>query len=194
MGPFILSLCDRSGNWSQPYVDNGYEVMTVDLARDGQDIRLLKYLGRPVHGILAAPPCTHFSGAGAWMWEKKGESALLEGLALVDACLRMVAVYKPVFWALENPKGRLKDYLGPPAWRFDPCEFGDNYTKRTCLWGHFTPPRPLFAPQARKAVRPELHPGKPGSRDRTTYLGSKGREQRSVTPMGFAQAFFEANP
>ena len=73
---------------------------------------------------------------------------MLDGLAVVDACLRAVAVYRPTWWALENPIGRLKDYLGDPAFRFDPCDFGDPWTKRTWLWGHFTPPTPLMCPAA----------------------------------------------
>jgi hypothetical protein len=94
VGRLILSLCDLSGNWSRPYAEAGYEVIAVDLAR-GQDVRLLRHLGRPVWGILAAPPCTHFARVGARFWEVKGEAALLEGLAVVDACLRAVAIYRP---------------------------------------------------------------------------------------------------
>lgn len=32
--PLILSLCDYSGNWSDPYSQAGYEVEQVDLKRD----------------------------------------------------------------------------------------------------------------------------------------------------------------
>jgi hypothetical protein len=60
----ILSLCDRTGNWSRPYEEDGYDVIRVDL-EDGQDVRLLELPNRPVHGILAAPPCTVFAGSGA---------------------------------------------------------------------------------------------------------------------------------
>lgn len=189
--PTILSLCDLTGNWSRPYEEAGYRVVRVDLGR-GEDVRLLRRLDEPVHGILAAPPCTHFARSGAWKWAEKGEPAILEGLAIVDACLRAVAIYRPAWWALENPIGRLQDYLGPPAWKFDPHQFGDNFSKRTWLWGHFTPPTPLFSAQARKAVAVALV-GRPGGRDRTTLLGGRNRAARSATPEGFARAFFEVN-
>ena len=130
----ILSLCDYTGNWSRPYEMAGYQVVRVDL-QHGQDVRLLPVLDVPIHGILAAPPCDHFAASGARWWEGKGEQAVLDGLAAVDACLRAVAIYRPVWWALENPVGRLRRWLGPPAWTFQPCHFGDPYTKRTCLWG-----------------------------------------------------------
>jgi hypothetical protein len=188
----ILSLCDHTGAWSRPYEEAGYEVVRVDLL-DGRDVRLLKRLDTPVHGILAAPPCTHFARSGAWKWAEKGEAALLEGLAVVDACLRAVAIYRPAWWCLENPIGRLQDYLGPPAWKFDPCDYGDSFTKRTWLWGDFTPPTPLFSAQARKAV-PVTLAGRAGGRDRTTLLSSRDKVGRSATPPGFAMAFFEVNP
>jgi hypothetical protein len=56
----ILSLCDYSGAWSQPYVDAGYDVVRVDIKR-GQDIRLFEALPFPVRGVLAAPPCNAFT-------------------------------------------------------------------------------------------------------------------------------------
>ena len=84
-GKTILSLFDYSGNWSKPYRDAGYHVIQIDI-KHGQDVRLLKLAGLPtIHGILAAPPCTEFASSGARWWAEKGEQALLDGLALVDA-------------------------------------------------------------------------------------------------------------
>lgn len=202
----ILSLCDYSGIWSQPYGDAGYHVIQVDL-KFGQDIRLLKYPGN-VYGILAAPPCTHFCVSGARWWEGKGEAALLEGLQLVDACLRFVAMCEPEFWVLENPAGRLRDYLGKPVMYFQPWEFGDPYTKKTCLWGKFN--IPVKTPCE---VNPEIgkigHVGEnkrfvaeDGHNDPRKRFPSKMHllppsanrsTLRSITPPGFAEAFFKAN-
>jgi hypothetical protein len=183
----ILSLCDYSGVWSAPYEKAGYDVMRVDL-QHGQDIRLLKYPG-PVHGILAAPPCRVFCRPGAQWWGEWGEGGLCEGLALADACLRFVAICRPVWWVLENPPGRLSEYYGPPRFDFHPWEFGDPYTKHTYLWGRFTIPQ-------RCPVEPEPYPAhlKPGHRDRTSRMSSSQRNQRAETPPGFARAFYEANP
>src|SRR5882672_12633911 len=137
MNRLILDLCAGTGSWSEPYRAAGYEVRLVTLP---EDVRLLRWCpDEPVHGILAAPPCTHFAASGARWYAEKGAAALLDGLSVVDACLRMVMVCKPKWWALENPVGRLKDYLGPPVMYFDPCDYGDPYTKKTGLWGDFTP-------------------------------------------------------
>jgi hypothetical protein len=199
-GETILSLCDHSGRWCRPYRDAGYDVVQVDLEH-GQDVRLLRRLPGRVRGILAAPPCDHFSRAGAHLWSSKGEAALLEGLSVVDACLRAVAIYRPAWWALENPIGRLQDYLGPPTWKFDPYEFGalsdeedrDAYTKRTWLWGQFTVPAAvLIGCDAR--VAPASFGTGPGCRDWTTRKSSRHKAARSATPTGFARAFFRCNP
>lgn len=189
VGRTILSLCDHTGNWSRPYERAGYEVVRVDI-QDGQDVRLMEFPGR-VHGILAAPPCDHFAASGARWWEAKGEAAILDGLSIVDACLRIVTISRPEWWVLENPVGRLRRWLGPPVWTFDPCGFGlsdsDAYTKKTLLWGNFCPPVPLVSVVARTPLVPIL-----GSK--MHRMSSSAKAQRSATPEGFAQAFFEANP
>lgn len=173
----ILSLCDLSGVWSDPYRLAGYTVLQIDL-QSGQDIRLLERIDS-AWGILAAPPCTVFSLAGnrSWSAGRRSESDLLEALSIVDACLRQVTILQPEWWALENPRGRISKYLGKPRWEFQPYEYGDKWSKRTCLWGKFN------IPTLKKVVVPEFS------------LTEKYRDpnQRSTTPPGFAQAFFEAN-
>jgi len=187
----IISLCDYSGIWSQPYLDAGYKVIRADLA-SGSDVRLFKFPGK-VHGIIAQPPCTHLAGSGARWWAKKGQAALLEALAIVDACLRIVTVSQPEWWVLENPVGRLGDYLGAPAFYFDPCDYGtlggneDAYTKKTCLWGKFAPPMPLFVGEL-TAVAPVL-----GSKMHILPPSPERARLRSMTPEGFARAFFMVN-
>ncbi len=174
----ILSLCDYSGNWSQPYRENGYHILQIDLKTE-QDVRLLKHLSYRIYGILAAPPCTEFALSGNQHWGRKGRKALIEGLSIVDACLRAVVLYNPHFWVLENPMGRLKDYLGPPVYSFNPCDFGDPYKKKTLLWGKFNLP-------IKEPVEPIL-----GSLMHRMW--STDKEEKSNTPMGFSYAFFKAN-
>lgn len=177
----VLSLCDYTGAWSRPYREAGYDVVQVDI-RNGADVRLFEALPFPVRGVLAAPPCTDFAASGARWWDAKGEDALLAGLAVVDACMRIVLVHRPQWWCLENPVGRLRRFLGAPRMAFDPADYGDPYTKRTLLWGDFREPtmRPV------EAVEGSLMHRMSPSADRPA--------RRSVTPAGFAQAFFEANP
>lgn len=181
----ILSLYDYSGVWSQPYAEDGYDVIQIDRKLTGSDVRLMELpeLGlsdRFVHGILAAPPCTVFANSGA-RWERS-EEEMLEGLSTVDAVCRLVVATQPQWWVIENPHGKLSRYLGPPVMTYQPNEYGDPYTKMTCLWGKFNPP-------VRQPVEAVL-----GSKMHLVAPGPRRQEIRSETPAGFARAFFEANP
>lgn len=198
MNKTILSLFDYSGRWSQPYRENGYEVFQVDI-KLGIDILELQPEDMPfesVYGILAAPPCTDFAGSGAQYWGAKDLDGRTEkSLALVRKTLEFVDYYDPKFWVLENPVGRLPRLiprLGSP-WYFNPNEFAgwlegeaadrECYTKRTGLWGKFEIPekKPL--------------PVSPGG-SWIMKLGGKSertKELRSMTPLGFAYAFYESN-
>lgn len=166
-------------------------------------------------GVLAAPPCTMFSFART---KAKTDRDLKEGMACVRSCLDIIWTLMEVrqetgkktiplkFWALENPyHGFLRKFLGNPSFTFDPWEFGDGYQKRTALWGHFNEPKkkpvPLTKEMKKKALTnshihtlgvkfdylksKDIHPEYFGKFDRQT--------RRSITPQGFAEAFFKAN-
>jgi len=185
----ILDLCGGTGAWSRPYSEARYDVRIITLPE--HDVRL--YIPpKKVHGILAAPPCTHLAGSGARWWKEKGIEALLEGLSIVDACLRIIMVSKPKFWVLENPVGRLVHYLGKPKLIFNPCDYGDPYTKKTCLWGEFNIP-------IKHPVEPKFITLKNGKRmSEIEYYSwrlpkDKRTEVRSITPKGFANQFHIQN-
>jgi hypothetical protein len=182
----ILDLCAGTGAWSQPYADAGYTVQRVELDA-GQDVRLLPRIKDAVHGILAAPPCTYFCRMRMCRGRPTDEQ-FREGLSVVDACLRAVVLYKPKWWALENPQGYLKQWLGEPRLKFNPCDYGDPWTKRTWLWGEFAYPKPFPIDPVDSWVRKHV----PGGRRQTGL--AKTQQERSVTPPGFAYRFFEANP
>ena len=202
MTKIILDLCGGTGSWSKPYADAGYDVRVITWPR--WDARLFpssRSQGSPrlpsafedieqypkVHGILVAPVCTVFSGSGA-LWKRHDEE-ILNGLSLVDACLRIIHVLKPQWWALENPVGKLRKWIGPPVMTFHPCDFGDPYTKRTLLWGNFNTDLP------KNPVEPILTIN--GMNHHMRMFGGKSektKEARSITPQGFANSFFLANP
>jgi hypothetical protein len=202
----ILSLFDYSGVWPSPYLEAGYHVVQVDLDH-GQDVldinaKWLRSLGK-VHGVLAAPPCTHFSGSGAWKWEEKDADGRTDAaIKLIVKTMAIIKYLKPAFWAIENPVGRMGRLLHPlltvkPSWYFQPHHYAalaDNplenqHTKKTGIWeGGVVKPTPetLGADYNLPPVNGSRMWRLPPTPDRARL--------RSKTPQGFARAFFMVNP
>jgi hypothetical protein len=215
MGKIILDLCGGTGSWSKPYADRGYQVHIITLPKydifdteltDGiicfrdSEGKTLKIPASEVYGVLAAPTCTMFSLARS---TAKTPRDLEGGMRLVKKCLDIIWYCKTApgstlkFWALENPLGLLRWFLGRPLFTFSPDEFGENYTKKTDIWGYFNTPKKkpykLNADEQLRSCRnnrvlPELPEG---------YIVPEGwRRQaarRSMTSPKFAEAFFRAN-
>lgn len=185
----VISLFDASGVLAQPWVDAGYNVVTYDL-QSGADIstfdaeNLLDQHGNDeIWAILAQPPCTDFASSGARWWKEKDADGRTEASnELVRQVLRTVELFRPPVWVMENPVGRIKRLNALPNTRlqFDPWHFGDDYTKRTLLWGKFDPSLPTAMVD-------------PVQGSKMHKLSSSAKYERSLTPEGFSYAFFMAN-
>ena len=188
-----------TGEWSKPWEDAGYQVYRFDIQTDPEfgDVNKFSseffndmygaFEGQDVYAILAACPCTDFASSGARHFAAKdADGRTIESVELVQQTLATIEYFKPSVWAIENPVGRIEKLTSLPPWRmsFNPNHFGDPYTKKTLLWGRFNADLPI-AP-----VEPTE-----GSKMHRMY-GGKSKETknaRSVTPEGFAYAFFQAN-
>jgi len=130
----ILSLFDVSGVWASAFELFGCSVWQVDL-KLGDDVRgwsaqsLLRQLEgiESIDGVIGAPPCTAFARSGARAWAAKdGDGRTQAAVELVRQQLRVVDLFRPRFWAAENPVGRidrLVPELGTATLAFDPCDF-----------------------------------------------------------------------
>ena len=193
----ILDLCGGTGAWSKPYKDAGYDVRLITLPK--HDILTYKPPNN-VYGILAAPPCTMFSMART---TAKTPRDMAGAIQIVNACLRIVKECQQdgvrlKFWALENPKARLRWFLGIPAMTFQPFEFGDAHSKKTDLWGNFNTKlkrNPVeLNPKQRKQSHLNTRELPPIPRDYVMPDSTNRRAvARSITPAGFAKAFYKAN-
>jgi hypothetical protein len=135
-------------------------------------------------------------------------------VTILHACKRIIEEAEPAWWVIENPLGRIVHYLGPPSFRFQPWHFGDPWTKLTLLWGRFALPAPLALHEKPAGSSIPGHRSQQGKRFLNTLdlkkaldlglvqpdwihrLGPSPERAalRSITPPGFARAFFEANP
>ena len=202
--PLVISLCDFTGNIVRPWAEAGYRCITVDLRhrsktapdipgveRWGLDLlTMASDLAVDAAFVAAFPPCTHLAASGARWFAGKGLDALADGIKLVANCARICeASGAPYF--IENPVGVLSTHWRKPDYLFDPCDYAgyapdpeaDAFTKHTCLWtgGGFVMPE-------KRSVAPTL----PNPIHHMAPSPDRGN-LRSVTPMGFAQAIFEAN-
>lgn len=195
----VLSLFDKSGAWSRPWEEAGYQVFRFDIQENPETGDVNKFGveffgdwfgdfdGLDIYAVLAACPCTDFARSGARHFAAKdADGRTAASVQLVHQTLRVIEYFRPALWALENPVGRIERLGGLPSWRlsFDPFHVGDTYTKKTLIWGRFNADLPV-AP-----VDPV-----DGSKMHRLYGGSSlaTKNARSVTPEGFAYAFFMAN-
>jgi hypothetical protein len=192
MKKIILDLCGGTGSWSRPYKEAGYDVRNITLP----DYDVRTYIPpKNVYGILAAPPCTMFSLART---RAKKPRDLREGMVVVKECLNIIwecgfnGVLK--FWAIENPKGLLRKFMGQPKFEFDASEFGETYNKHTDLWGYFNLPKKIREYKRYKSTDKNTRklPDIPKDYKIDTTM-SRVAIKRSITPKGFADAFFKAN-
>ena len=193
----IIHLCaSEYGSDTRDYKAAGYDVRYIT-----KEIGVENYHPpKNVYGIIANPPCTMFSIARGRRAKKPRD--LREGMFLVKECFRIIwecmydtpiTTFTPSlkFWVIENPAtGMLKHFLGKPAFTYSPEEFGDNYTKKTALWGKFNAPikYPLLAKPTPKgrSIKELQTPWSERNREKRTDL-------RSIASPYFTKAFFEAN-
>ena len=187
----LLALFEITDTASGHYRRAGWGVVQVDI-QSGTDILTWdykQYSRTHFTGIIAFPPCTAYAVSGARWWKGKDASGETDYFdSLVKKMLEIIDYFRPglKFWWAENPVGRIAKRV-PELTKyrlltFNPCEFGDPYTKKTVLYGEFNPF--LFRHHV---------PATEGSKMHKVAPTPERQNIRSATPPGFARAIFEAN-
>ena len=197
----ILHLCADIGSDTKPWVDAGYNVITV-----GKNIGVENYNPpEDVLGVIANPVRTELSIANGY--DVVGDYD--KGIFLVNHCLRIIRECNPKFWVIENSAtGRLKEFLGDPRFVYQPWEFGSPWTKKTALWGEFIIPDKLYNNWDDVPKNPNLYVkpgrGKPSLASMhksaikfipefSCFEVEDDMSFRSLCSQGFAKAFYKAN-
>lgn len=199
----VLALCNRTRNMIAPWLDAGYEAVTVDMQEADRQEAGRAHLVRDVTTltaewiidlapamVFAFPPCTDLAVSGARHFRDKGLPRLINALRIVNAC-RELCEASGAPYMIENPVSTLSTYWRDADHTFDPADFAlyaedpdsQAYVKKTCLWtgGGFIMPQRASVPPVLGSKMWRLPP----SADRA--------DLRSETPKGFARAVFEAN-
>jgi len=194
----VISCFDKSTNMVKPWVDAGYLCYCVDLQhpKTHQDRNIIKVKAdmldwMPPRADIAFaaffPPCTDVAISGARWFKDKGIGALINALRLFEVSIK-IAEWSGAPYIIENPVSTISTYWRKPDYMFDPCDYGDPYTKKTCLWtgnGFVMPPKNRVAPEIVCSQGSWIQ--KLGGKSQRT------KDLRSATPMGFAKAVFEFN-
>jgi hypothetical protein len=94
-------------------------------------------LDEPWDMVLAFPPCTHLACSGAaWFKAKRANGRQQEG---IDFFMRF-ANCGCAKVAIENPVGIMSTVWRKPDCVIQPWQFGEPYSKKTCLWLKGLPP------------------------------------------------------
>lgn len=147
----VLVACESSGIVRDAFAALGWDAWSCDLQpseRPGQHftcdvlLRILHapFTHQPWDLIIAHPPCTYLSSSGMH-WTKRGlRDPQLTADAIAFAEAIWTAPAKRI--GIENPIGALstQSRLGEPAQTIQPYEFGEDASKRTCLWLRGLPP------------------------------------------------------
>lgn len=133
----ILIACEESQAVCIAFRERGHEAYSCDILPCSgghpewhiQD-DVLKHLNDGWDMMIAFPPCTHLAVSGA-RWFKLKQQEQIEAITFFmqfPFCSNIPKI------AIENPVGIMSTYYRRPDQIIQPYHFGDDASKKTCLW------------------------------------------------------------
>jgi hypothetical protein len=209
----VLVACEFSGRVRQAFRDLGHDAWSCDLlpSEDDSAHHIHGDVGAVLHDgwdiVIAHPPCTYLTGAAEWAYadpdferfpgvgyHQRVQPGTLTGAARRAARIEAIA-FALTIWrcpaprvCIENPVGVLSRELRSPC-IVQPYEFGDDASKKTCL---FLRGLPWLVPTDH--VAPRMVNGKPRWANQTDTgqnrlsPGADRWKERSRTYQGIALA------
>lgn len=197
----VLVACEESQEVCKAFRARGHEAYSCDLQDcsgghpewhiKADALELLKMYWDL---LIAFPPCTYMTNAGAVRMRVGGvlqEARYAKAMAAKDFFMRFYNADVPKI-AIENPTPMKIVGLPPYTQAVQPYEHGHPYSKRTCLWLKGLPP--LVPTQVLDYHEPYVNGGcKDAHGNYRRFQGRKERDQktRSKTFPGIAKAMAE---
>ena len=198
----VLVACEESQEVCKAFRDRGHNAFSRDLQECSgghpewhiQD-DVLKHLdGWDL--IIAHPPCTYMSGAGACrMYPKAGQIDQERFAKAMEAKEFFMKILTADFQkiCIENPRPLKCVELPPPSQSIQPYEYGEPWSKLTYLWLKGLPP--LFPTEIVQDYKPYVSCGtsrNKGNKDKSGMSRRGGAQKvRSKTFPGIARAMAE---
>jgi len=133
----ILIACEYSGIVRDAFRAKGHDAYSCDIIPTDSKPRyhiqkdVLEVLDDNWDMMIAHPPCTYLSRAGARWWKCPERQKLADKAAELVFALRDADIEKI---AIENPIGQLNRRWRYPDQTIQPWQHGHPYSKATCLW------------------------------------------------------------
>ena len=202
----IVDLFSGREGWTRYAQERGHDVFSIDFdpAFDADAVIDLRYASEAIAAIpwenvdilFASPMCNAFSTMSMGkMWHpgaqaKPKHDIASDGMSMVLATLRIIALKQPTLWFVENPKARLRSLElmeGIPVLSVWQCHLGRKYAKPTDLFTNLTASKhpTMFSRLLDLEChnqRPNHHPNKCCCRDHVSApRGSKTGVQGGTT-------------
>ena len=197
----VLVACEESQAVCKAFRAKGHEAYSCDIIECSgghpewhlqQDV--LSLLEKDWDMIIAFPPCTYLSNAGACrLYPQKGQldmERFKKGLGAKEFFLKILNADCPKI-AVENPVSSKVFEMPKHTQEIQPYMFGHPYTKKTRLWLKGLPP--LVPTDVVEPISPYC-PAGTGRKRRDKYGAAKRGEDaknRAKTFSGIAQAMAE---
>ena len=135
----VLVACEFSGKVRDAFIAKGHNAISCDLL-EAEGINRKKHYKGDVFDLLsdgfdlmvAFPPCTYLSSSGLH-WNKRVEGRSIKTEKALDFVRKLLSADIPKV-ALENPIGCISSRIRKPDQIIQPYNFGEDASKRTCLW------------------------------------------------------------
>lgn len=135
----ILVACEESQSVTKAFRARGHEAYSCDIldcsgGHPEWHIQgdVLSELKKDWDMVLAFPPCTHLAVSGAAHFAaKRADGRQQEG---IDFFLEFTKLDHVPRVAIENPIGIMSKLYRKPNQIIQPYQFGEDASKRTCLW------------------------------------------------------------
>lgn len=156
----ILIACEYSGRVRRAFAALGHDVWSADFepAEDGSERHYQGDCFDLINSqhfdlMIAHPPCTYLSVSGMH-WTARG---LRDPQLTEDALAFVQRLMSAPIWriAIENPVSVISSRIRKPDQIVSPYQFGDDASKKTCLW---LKNLPLLRPT--KFIEPRIVDGK----------------------------------
>ena len=143
----ILVACEYSGIVRNAFLKKGHDAWSCDILpteSKGNHIQgnVLEHLDKNWDMMIAHPPCTYLSKAGArWLYQnnKLNNTRFKKGLKAKEFFLNLLNCNIPKI-CIENPTPMNIFNLPQSSHHVQPYEYGHPYSKKTLLWLKNLPP------------------------------------------------------